>query len=226
MRRILALILATMMMVCVFVACDGGDEPTPEQPTAPQTTEAPTEAPTTEAPTEAPTEDNGEPELIDVYIDVWEDKTQSAQAIDEKSKGVGIVITIPEGGYLSEAGAPCPSYSDDIGSLTLKVFAWNTDFDTTVAAEPLYSEEFVDFADNSSLLSFFDEGLIGSGTFLILLCEGKDEGEGVGVWMDSPIKDEYLLEEVAKYNIQSWINGKQNKKKIAKFSLVIVEPEA
>ena len=44
--------------------------------------------------------------------------------------------------------------------------------------------------------------------------------------MDSPIKDEYLLEEVAKYNIQSWINGKQNKKKIAKFSLVIVEPEA
>lgn len=226
MKRIIALILASMMMVCVFVACDNGGEPTPEQPTALPTTEAPTEEPTEAPTTEETTEDNGEPELIDVYIDVWEDKTQSPQAIDENSKGVGIVITIPEGGYLSEAGAPCPSYSDDIGSLTLKVFAWNTDFDTTVAAEPLYSEEFVDFTDNSTLLSFFDDGLIGSGTFLILLCEGKDEGEGVGVWMDSPIKDEYLLEEVAKYNIQSWINGKQNKKKIAKFSLVIVEPEA
>ncbi|MBR5601414.1 MAG: hypothetical protein IKW24_02170, partial [Clostridia bacterium] len=103
MKRILALILATMMMVCVFVACDGGDEPTPEQPTAPQTTEAPTEAPTTEAPTEVPTEDNGEPELVDVYIDVWEDKAQSPQAIAPNHKGVGIRFVIPEGGYLYES---------------------------------------------------------------------------------------------------------------------------
>lgn len=225
MKRILALILAAMMMVCVFVACD--DEPTPEQPTAPQTTEAPTEAPTTEAPTEEPTEDDGEPELIDVYIDVWEENAQTPQAIASNHKGVGICITIPEGGYLSEVSASCPSYSDDLGSLTLKVYAWNTDYETTTAAEPLFSEQFVDFADNSNLISFFEEGQIGSGTFLIVLCDGDDpEGQGVGVWMDSVIKDEYLKEEVAKYNITSWINGKQNKKKIGKFSLVIVEPEA
>ncbi len=223
MKRILAFLLAAMMMACVFVACDDGSEP--EQPTPAPTTEEPTEAPTEEPTTEETTEDNGEPELVDVYIDVWEDKAQSPQPIDENHKGVGICITIPEGGYLSEASVSCPSYSDDLGSLTLKVFAWDTDFDTTVAAEPLFAEEFVDFPDNSSLVSYFEEGAIGSGTFLILVCDGKDEGEGVGVWMDSVIKDDYVLEEIAKYNITSWINGKQNKKKIGKFSLVVVELE-
>ncbi|MBQ7379022.1 MAG: hypothetical protein IJW70_05000 [Clostridia bacterium] len=228
MKRILAMILAALMLCCVFVACDEGDKPSGETTTAAKTEAPTTEEPTTEEPTtEEETTDDGIPDLVDVYIDVWEDKSQSPQALDSKHKGVGIRFVIPEGGYLFEGSVSAPSYSDDLGSLNIKLFAWDTDFETTVSKNPLQLDEFVDFADNSTLTCEYEEGKFGAGTYLLLVCDGVDEqGEGVGVWMDSPIKDEYLKEEVAKYEIASIINGKENKKKIGKFSLVIVEPEA
>ncbi len=228
MKRILAIILAALMLCCVFVACDQPEEQKPSRETTAATTEAPTtEKPTEEPTTEEETTDDGIPDLVDVYIDVWEDKAQSPQAIAPNHKGVGIRFVIPEGGYLYESSVTAPSYSDDLGSLNIKLFAWNTDFETTVAGEPLQLDEFVDFADNSSLTCEYEEGKFGAGTYLLLVCDGVDEqGQGVGVWMDSPIKDEFLKEEVAKYEIASFVNGKENKKKIGKFSLVIVEPEA
>jgi hypothetical protein len=227
MKKILAMILAAMMLCLVFVACD--KEPAIEQPTALPTTEEPTEAPTTEEPTtEEITTDDGLPDLTDVYVDVWDvdDDTHTAQKIETTSKGVGICVTIPEGGYLYEAAVQAPSYSDNIGNLTIKVFAWNTDFATTIAAEPLYAQEFVDFADNSDLVCEFDEGQIPAGTYLILACDAVDESDsGVGLWMGKTYKTANLPEEYVKYDIQSWINGKNNKKTIAKFSLTITEPE-
>lgn len=227
MKKILAMILAAMMLCLVFVACD--KEPAIEQPTALPTTEEPTEAPTTEEPTtEEITTDDGLPDLTDVYVDVWDvdDDTHTPQKIETTSKGVGICVTIPEGGYLYEAAVQAPSYSDSIGNLTIKVFAWNTDFATTIAAEPLYAQEFVDFGDNSDLVCEFDEGQIPAGTYLILACDAVDEsGSGVGLWMGKTYKTANMPEEYVKYDIQSWINGKQNKKTIAKFSLTITEPE-
>jgi hypothetical protein len=35
-----------------------------------------------------------------------------------------------------------------------------------------------------------------------------------------------MPEEYVKYDITSWLHGKENKKSIAKFSLTITEPEA
>lgn len=225
MKRFLAMLLAALMLCLVFVACD--EEPAPEQPTAIPTTEEPTEAPT-EEPTEEPTTDDGEPDLIDYYVDVWEGDDQTPQAIAPNQKGVGITVNIPEGGYLNEVSVPCPSYSDNIGTLKIKVYAWDTDFDTTIAKEPLQVDEFVDFADNSYLSVTYDEGAIGGGTVLILLCDAEDaSGSGVGVWMGSSARDdEFILEDVNKYGITSYVNGKTNKKRIAKFSLVITELEA
>ncbi len=218
MKRILAMLLAALMLCLVFVACD--EEPAPEQPSAVPTTEEPT---TEEPTTEEPTTDDGEPDPVDYYVDVWEGDSQTPQAIDAKHKGVGITITIPEGGYLNEVSVPCPSYSDNIGTLRLKVYAWDTDFDTTVAKDPIQVDEYVDFDDNSDLIAYYDEGVVGSGTFLILLCDAEDaSGSGVGVWTGSVVReDEYLKEDIEKYNITSIMNGKTNKKRIAKFSLVI-----
>ena len=228
MKRILAMILAALMICCVLVACDNGDT-TDEKTTTASTTKAPaTEEPTTEEPTtEEVTTDDGLPDMTDVYVDVWddEDATHSALKIESKSKGVGLVVTIPEGGYLYEAAVQAPSYSDDIGNLSIKVYKWDTDYATTVAGEPLQVDEFVDFADNSSLVAEYDEGVIGAGKILILVCDAYDEGQGVGVWTGKPFKSANMPEEYVKYEIESWINGKQNKKTIAKFSLVITEPE-
>ncbi len=229
MKRILAMILAAMLLCCVFVACDSeGDKP--EQTTAASTQAPTTEEETTEAEETTPEEttDDGLPDMTDVYVDVWDvdDQAHNAQKIEPNGKGVGICVTVPEGGYLYEAAVQAPSFSDNIGNLTIKVFTWNTDYDTTVAGEPVYTQEFVDFADNSSLLCEFEEGQIPAGTYLILVCDAVDEGEGVGVWTGRPYKTANMPEEYVKYDIQSWINGKNNKKAIAKFSLIITEPEA
>ena len=225
MKRILAILLAALLLCCVFVACDEKKEP-PKRPAT--TTETPTtEAPTTEEPTtEEPTTDDGEVGLTDAYVDVWdtEDDAHSPQQISEKHKGVGVVVTVPEGGYLYETSVTVASWGDSIGNLTVKIFTWNTDYATTVGAEPVYAEEFVDFADNGNLVCEFDEGEITGGRYLILVCDAVDEsGSGVGVWMGKPYK--VMPEEYAKYGIESWVNGKLNKKTIAKFSLVITEPE-
>ena len=227
MKRILAMILAALMICCVLVACDQAEEPAKE--TTASTTKAPaTEEPTTEEPTtEEVTTDDGLPDMTDVYIDVWndEDASHNAQKIDAKSKGIGVVITIPEGGYLYEAAVQAPSYSDNIGSLSIKVFVWDTDFATTVAGEPLQVDQFVDFTDNDTLVCEYDEGVIGAGKILILACDGIDEGEGVGVWTGKAYKASTMPEEYEKYGIESWINGKQNLKTVGKFSLIVTEPE-
>ena len=229
MKRILAMILAALMICCVLVACDNGDTTTDEKTTTASTTKAPaTEEPTTEEPTtEEVTTDDGLPDMTDVYIDVWndEDATHNAMQINDKTKGVGIVLTIPEGGYLYEAAFQAPSYSDNIGSLKLKVFAWDTDFATTVAAEPLRVDEYVDFTDNDTLVAEYDEGEIGAGKILILVCDGVDEGQGVGIWTGKAFKASTMPEEYLKYGIESWINGKQNLKTVGKFSLIVTEPE-
>ena len=59
-----------------------------------------------------------------------------------------------------------------------------------------------------------------------MVCDGVDEaGPGVGVWAGKPYKSSTMPEEYVKYEIESWINGKANKKMIAKFSLTITELE-
>ena len=228
MKKILAVLLAALLLCCVFVACDKETDK-PEDKTTASTTKAPeTEEPTTEEPTtEEITTDDGLPDMTDVYVDVWnvDDATHNAQKIERNSPGIGICVTIPEGGYLYESAVQAPSYSDGIGNLTVKVFVWNTDFATTVAAEPIYAQEFVDFADNSDLVCEFEEGQIPAGRYLILVCDPVDEGEGVGLWMGKTYKTANMPEEYVKYDITSWINGKENKKSIAKFSLTITEPE-
>ena len=229
MKKILAIVLAALMLCCVFAACDQGKEPE-------QSTDAATKAPTTEEETTEPEEttteeettDDGLPDLTDAYVDVWDDMntTHNPQQIGKTHKGVGVAVTIPEGGYLYELSVQAPSWGDNLGSLTIKVFTWNTDFATTVAAEPVYAEEFVDFQDNGNLVCEFEENQIPAGRYLLLVCDGVDEsGTGVGVWVGKPFKEAELPEEYAKYAIESFINGKSNKKTIGKFSLTITEPE-
>ena len=227
MKRILAILLAALLLCCVFVACEE-EEPT-KRPSTTTTEQVTTEEPTTEEPTtEEETTDDGLPDLTDVYVDVWntDSENHNPQPIDPKHKGVGVVLTIPEGGYLYEAAVQAPSYSDNFGTLKVKVFVWDTDFATTVAGEPLRVDEFVDFADNDTLVCEYDVNEIGAGKILILVCDGIDEvGQGVGVWTGKAFKASEMPEEYAKYGIESWINGKQNMKSIGKFSLVITEPE-
>ncbi|HEY0826708.1 MAG TPA: hypothetical protein VGE40_01315, partial [Bacilli bacterium] len=45
----------------------------------------------------------------------------------------------------------CPSYSNNIGNLTLKLYVWNTNYATTVAGAAIASQTFTNFNDNAWL---------------------------------------------------------------------------
>jgi hypothetical protein len=74
----------------------------------------------------------------------------------------------------------CPSWSDNVGKMTFKLYKWDTDYVTTAAGTPVLTdtETFVDYADNSIMEVAFPEE-IEAGTYLWELSEGTG---GVGLW--------------------------------------------
>jgi len=73
--------------------------------------------------------------------------------------------------------ACCPSWGNNIGDLTLKLYKWNTDYATTVASTPIAESTFVNFNDNARLrLNFSPQP---AGQYYWELSNGT---EVVGVW--------------------------------------------
>ena len=71
----------------------------------------------------------------------------------------------------------CPSYGNNVGNLTLTLYNWNTNYNTTVAGTPVATRTFIDFPDNSWLqLDFITRS---SGEYLWVL---NGATETVGVW--------------------------------------------
>lgn len=71
----------------------------------------------------------------------------------------------------------CPSWSNNIGNLTLSIYPWDTDYKTSVAQEPLARETFVNFNDNAMLNLPCDT--LAAGEYVWELSNGT---ETVGVW--------------------------------------------
>lgn len=78
--------------------------------------------------------------------------------------------------------ASCPSYANNSGNLTFKLFKWNTDYTTSVAATPISSQTFVNYTDNANLVLQFTTQP--AGDYLWELCDGT-EMVGVWKWTDS-----------------------------------------
>ncbi|MDP4118072.1 MAG: copper amine oxidase N-terminal domain-containing protein [Bacillota bacterium] len=74
----------------------------------------------------------------------------------------------------------CPSYSDNIGSLTLTLYPWNGDYDSTINGMPIKKATFTDFNDNSWLsISAGDGNAFASGEYMWTLTNPVQK---VGVW--------------------------------------------
>ncbi|NLY69487.1 MAG: hypothetical protein GX067_06830 [Clostridiales bacterium] len=147
---------------------------------------------TTEAETEAP-----KPKIKFQYIDFYEEKDDGGHdprsISDTPGSSVGAKFTA-EGNWI-DISMNCPSWSDNIGTMTFAVYNWDTDFETTVAAEPVYTTEFVDYIDNDTLIVEFEGDGLPPGTYLWLLKDGKD---GVGIWSKNKPDDP---------NIEVYYNG-------------------
>ena len=103
------------------------------------------------------------------------------------------------GGYVSDVAISCPSWSNDIGDITFRIYKWNTDYATTVSAAALAEKTFVDYADNDTLEWYLGDKteLCPEGEYMLWIGGGVDEsGSGVGIWASTPNTDESDLIEV------------------------------
>jgi len=176
-----------------------------------------TAAPETEVVTEAPKRDKI------LYISAYENgSTQSP--ISLLGKDTSVAIHIASEGILESVSAECPSWNDAIGSLTMKFYAWDTDYATTIAGECLVAETFVDYEDNATLqmdlTDDYAEGGLPAGEYLWVLCDGVDaSNSGVGIWA------KVLPEEPDPAILGKYTNGKETDAAIAAEFVVRVPAE-
>jgi hypothetical protein len=78
--------------------------------------------------------------------------------------------------------AVCPSWANNIGNLTFKLYRWNNSYSETVNGTVLAEKTFVNFNDNAALQLSFDE--LEAGDYLWDLSQGTEQ-VGVWKWVDS-----------------------------------------
>ena len=77
----------------------------------------------------------------------------------------------------SAVNAECPSWNNNIGNLTMKLYKWNTTYANSIAGTPIATNTFVSFNDNSKLALTFPTQPAGSYIWVI-----NNGTEMVGVW--------------------------------------------
>ena len=84
-------------------------------------------------------------------------------------------------GDVNAVGIICPSWSNNVGNLTVTLWKWDTDYATTTASTPLKQEKFENFEDNAFLgFEFEDSDPLPKGVYYIELSEPEDDA--VGAW--------------------------------------------
>jgi len=73
----------------------------------------------------------------------------------------------------------CPSFHNNIGSVSVSIYSWKEDCAASIASSPLAQQRFVDFKDNAQLRIFLKKALP-AGDYLAVL---EDIQPDVGVWM-------------------------------------------
>lgn len=85
-----------------------------------------------------------------------------------------------------------PSYSNNTGSVTIAIFAFDTDYDTSLLSSPLAEYTFVDFTDGGHLTFVFTEANpLPAGEYLIVCYDMHDDtptanggaAPGIGMWL-------------------------------------------
>lgn len=132
---------------------------------------------------------------------------------------IGIKFILAEGSRLVRFLTHCPSYSDSIGTLNISVYKWLGSFENTIKAEPVFTEDYVDFPDNSFLLSEMDKD-VSDGEYLILCGKGIDT---VGVWCAANVED--CDNQKAKYDIKLYTNGEEGGECMPRIILCIEEKD-
>lgn len=86
-------------------------------------------------------------------------------------------------------GIICPSWSDDVGNLTVTLYKWDKDYETTLKGTPVAGPEvFEDYEDNSFIGFDFEASPMAAGVYYIQLSDAEDDaGSGVGCWSGTTV---------------------------------------
>ncbi len=88
-----------------------------------------------------------------------------------------------------------PSFSNNTGSVTMALFSFDTDYDTSLLSAPIAEHTFTDFKDGADLGFAFDEASpLPAGEYLLVLYNMVDptpsanggSQTGIGVWTNAP----------------------------------------
>ena len=113
---------------------------------------------------------------------------------------VGHYFEIKEG-FLKSYSAVCPSYSDNVGSVTITMYKWAGSYGETLKGTPIAQETYVNFNDNAKLSISPKGGGKHFGKFLVTFTNPVQQ---VGVWKISKNLNE-------EFNSAVYINGVENK---------------
>jgi len=193
-RTLIALLLTAAVLLPVLTACR--EEKADDQPQTVQTTLdallsgeeiVPETAPEEDVPAYNGIRQKSAKPIRFAFHNGAGDNTRSAFQVNENTEyGMRFCATAP----FDSLSASCPSYSDNVGSLTFSLYKWEKDYDTTLKGQQLAGVTFKDFGDNETLTMDIAEQQ--PGEYLFLLSDGSG---GVGIWKfgDAP-SGTYLYE--------------------------------
>ncbi len=98
------------------------------------------------------------------------------------TEGVPVGMRLNFGAPFTKFTVCMPTWSDKNVSLTLSIYKWNTDFDTTREVSPLASRKIENHPDNGHAALEFDE--LPAGEYLI--CVDEFTGGRLGAWQMAP----------------------------------------
>lgn len=198
-KKITALFLAALLSLSAMVLASCDKEDAEGAATTEGESQAAVEDVATDAPATEP-EETDPPKKRDktVYVDMFVDDGSNHTPISLMAEGSSVAARIVSEGFLSAASICCPSWSNNEGNLTMKIFTWNTDYATTVAGEPVFTQVFENYEDNAILVAEFgnDESKgLPAGEYLWWLGEGVDaSGSGVGLYAKKYSDAEQIVE--------------------------------
>lgn len=171
MKKLIAITLAALMLLCAFVACDST---TPEAATTEQSTKAPTEAPT-----EAPTVPNTSETESETEATTEEPTTATEADTDEEE------TTLNELGHPYEILEVPVGYS---GNTTLRGYCAQGAFYYDEDLNCLYSD-----SDNNMLVVTNDTMSAGTLSATFLSAPGYINDNGIVFGMEESLEDEYYF---------------------------------
>ncbi len=131
---------------------------------------------------------------LNTYSSFYDEGAYSMPLNLRKGQDLAMKFSVPANKVAKSVKMVSPSWADNKGEIRLSIYKWTTDYETTVASDPIVTEKYVNYDDCAELVFNLCDTAgkgIGSGEYLFRVHEGLDtrvnpddanEPVGVGVW--------------------------------------------